>query len=327
MAQSDMTRQPQLRPFRQADAPALAEFLTRLHPEEPRETGSMQASDERRGGEHHARTLAWQDERLVGVVETESARMFTQPGWYGLYVHTADFQLWDTLEAAGLETLRPLSPRVLHHSVREGWPEYGVLTGRGWREHERMWLSHLDLGEFEPEAFAARLERSRTAGIEVRSLSELGWDAAGPAANEALARRQYELTVALLADVPAAEAVVPWPFELWRERVHGHPDFTPEGPLIAVAQGEWAGLTELYLPRREMPGMLHQGLTGVRKDWRDRGVAWALKLAAAERARNQGWTSVQTGNHTVNREMLSINAAMGFVRGPARVVLIREWER
>ena len=46
----------------------------------------------------------------------------------------------------------------------------------------------------------------------------------------------------------------------------------------------------------------------------------------AQRAKAQGWTAVQTGNHTVNREMLGINAAMGFVRGPARVVLIREWE-
>ncbi|WP_407538988.1 hypothetical protein Q0M94_12515 [Deinococcus radiomollis] len=54
-------------------------------------------------------------------------------------------------------------------------------------------------------------------------------------------------------------------------------------------------------------------------------MAWALKLTAAARAKTQGWESVRTGNHTVNREMLGINAEMGFVRGPARVVLIRAW--
>ena len=50
------------------------------------------------------------------------------------------------------------------------------------------------------------------------------------------------------------------------------------------------------------------------------------RFAAAERAKVQGSQSVRTGNHTVNREMLGINAEMGFVRGPARVVLNWEWE-
>ena len=262
-----MERQPlprtiQLLPFQTSDYAALAEFLTRLHPEEPRGPGSIQATDDRRGDAHHARTLAWRDGQLVGVVETESSGMFNQPGWYGLRVSTAERALWDRLEAAGLETLRPLSPRVLHNSVSEDWAESDVLTSRGWREHERMWLSHLDLNTFQPEVYGHRLARSREAGVEVRSLSELGWNHSDMARNEPLQRWQYELTVALLADVPAAEAVVPWPFELWRERVHGHPDFTPGGPLIAVVGDEWVGLTELYLPRREVPGMLHQGLTG-----------------------------------------------------------------
>lgn len=139
-------------------------------------------------------------------------------------------------------------------------------------------------------------------------------------------RRLYGLTIKLLSDVPTTDPITPWPFEVWRERVLGHPGFTPDGPLIAVYGPDWVGLTELYLPRPEAPGTLHQGLTGVRRAWRGRGAAWALKLAAAERAKIQGWQSVRTGNHTVNREMLGINAVMGFVRGPARVVLIREWE-
>ena len=139
-------------------------------------------------------------------------------------------------------------------------------------------------------------------------------------------RRLYGLTIDLLSDVPTTDPITPWPFEVWRERVLNHPDFTPDGPLIAVQGGNWVGLTELYLPRPEAPGTLHQGLTGVRRAWRGRGAAWALKLAAAERAKIQGWQSVRTGNHTVNREMLGINAGMGFVRGPARVVLVREWE-
>lgn len=319
------TPQVELRPFTDADYPALADFLTRLHAGEPRDAQAMRRFDAGRG-EHHARVLAWSGDSLVGMAETERSRQFTQPGWYGLHIHTDNPALRERLERAALESLRPLSPTVLHTSVGEHWPEHGWLVEQGWREHERMWLSWLDLRTFEPEQFGAKLSRSQAAGIEVRTLAELGWTELNETDLEAMQRRVYELTIGLLADVPTTDPIIPWPFELWRERVLKHPEFTPDGPMIATHGDEWVGLTELYLPRREVPGMLHQGLTGVRRAWRGRGVAWALKLAAAERAKARGWQSVRTGNHTVNAEMLGINAEMGFVRGPARVVLIREWE-
>ena len=45
-------------------------------------------------------------------------------------------------------------------------------------------------------------------------------------------RRLYGLTIELLSDIPTADPVIPWPFELWLERIPGHPDFTPDGPLF-----------------------------------------------------------------------------------------------
>ena len=321
MAQSAMEEALQLTPFQDTDYPALSDFLTALRPGQPTSAAAMRQFDAgRTAGEHHARVLAWDGDALVGVAETERCRQFTRPGWYGLHLHASDPAVRNTLEHAALDLLHPLSPTVLHTTVSESWPEHGWLTQRGWHEHERTWLSHLDLTSFQPEHFTARLARAQTEGIEVRTLSDLGWDG-----SEHLQRRVYDLTVQLLADVPTTDPVLPWPFEVWRDRVLGHPDFTPSGPLIAVSGSEWVGLTELYLPRREVPGLLHQGLTGVRREWRGKGVAWALKLTAAARARAQGWTAVRTGNHTVNHEMLGINAALGFVRGTARVVLIRTW--
>ncbi|WP_407571113.1 GNAT family N-acetyltransferase [Deinococcus altitudinis] len=324
------------RDFSGENYPTLAAFLTELRPTEPVSEDSLRRLDAGRAtGEHHARTLAWAGAKLVGVVETERSRTFTRPGWYGLHVHAAGSSLTNSSPAnpslgspslraellkQGLNTLRPLSPTVLHTTLDEHAAEYRWLLQQGWREHERTWLSRLDLTTFRPEPFSGRLARSRMAGVEVRTPRELGWDG-----SESFQRRVYDLTVQLLADVPTTDPILPWPFELWRKRVLDHPDFTPDGPLIAVQQGEWVGLTELYLPRREVPGLLHQGLTGVRRGWRGQGVAWALKLTAAARARAQGWEAVSTGNHTVNREMLGINAEMGFVRGPARVVLVREW--
>jgi GNAT superfamily N-acetyltransferase len=309
------------RPFADADYPALAEFLTQLHSDEPKLAAVMRQFDEGRlAAEHHARTLAWSADRLVGMVETERSRQFTRPGWYGLHVRAADAELRQRLLHMGLDTLRPLSPSVLHTTLSEPWPEYSWLLRQGWLEHERMWLSHLDLSTFEPGRFEERKQRSQAAGTEVRSLADLGWDN-----SELMQRRYYQLIVELLGDVPTADPIDPWPFEVWKQRLLGAPDFTPEGPLLAVQGGEWIGVSELYTPYPGVPGTIRQGLTGVRRPWRGQGAAWALKLAGAERAKRQGWTSIRTGNHTVNAEMLGINAALGFVREPARVTLIRDW--
>ena len=125
------------RPFADADYPALADFLTRLHPGEPKDAEAIRRFDAGRG-EHHVRVLAWNVHVLVGVAETERSRQFTQPGWYGLHVHASDPELRAVLEQSGMETLRPLNPGILHTSVSEDWPEFGWLTARGWREHERM---------------------------------------------------------------------------------------------------------------------------------------------------------------------------------------------
>lgn len=125
------------RPSVDADYPALADFLTRLHPGEPKDAEAIRRFDAGRG-EHHARVLAWEGNLLVGVAETERSRQFTQPGWYGLHVHASDPELRAVLEQSGMETLRPLNPGILHTSVSEDWPEFGWLTARGWREHERM---------------------------------------------------------------------------------------------------------------------------------------------------------------------------------------------
>ena len=91
--------------------------------------------------------------------------------------------------------------------------------------------------------------------------------------------------------------------------------------MLLSPQEEWTGVCELYHPDPARPGTLHQGLTGVRREWRGLGGAWLLKLAAAARAKAQGWAAANTSNHVGNAAMLAVNGQMGFVREKARVTL------
>ena len=74
------------------------------------------------------------------------------------------------------------------------------------------------------------------------------------------------------------------------------------------------------------PDKLSTGLTGVMRDYRRRGVALALKVRAASYAREAGFRSISTHNHTTNRVMLSLNEALGFVREPAWIGLKKDLE-
>ena len=65
------------------------------------------------------------------------------------------------------------------------------------------------------------------------------------------------------------------------------------------------------------PSFLWQGLTGVRRAARGRGIAMALKLRTVRYALDRGVEHIKTWNDQYNRPMLAINEALGFERQPA----------
>jgi predicted GNAT superfamily acetyltransferase len=65
------------------------------------------------------------------------------------------------------------------------------------------------------------------------------------------------------------------------------------------------------------PGVIYQHLTAVLRDERGKGIAMALKLRTIEYARTQGLRELRTWNASINRPMLAINEALGFVKQPA----------
>ncbi|GIV90722.1 MAG: hypothetical protein KatS3mg055_3240 [Chloroflexus sp.] len=95
-----------------------------------------------------------------------------------------------------------------------------------------------------------------------------------------------------------------------------------EGSFAAIADGQVVGLSTLETIDNETD--VEVGFTAVRRDYRGRGIALALKLHTIAYAKAMGVTGIRTDNDSTNQAMWHINQRLGFLRGPVWVVLRRQ---
>lgn len=187
------------------------------------------------------------------------------------------------------------------------------LDRRGFVEVQREWESRLDVAAFDFAAFAGAEERVNQNGITVTTLT-----AEGERDPQILAR-VYELHTACERDVPAVDPVTDVPYELFLANAIDAPNALADAHFLARHGERYVGLSNLFRSLEE-PQILYQGLTGVLREYRGRGIAMALKLATVRYARAHGYRELRTWNDTRNRPMLRINEAMGFAKQPVWIV-------
>lgn len=205
-------------------------------------------------------------------------------------------------------------PQRLYANIRENQTQkLAWLSHHGFQMGKRYPVSHLNVTNFDPTPFAQLRARVAASGIQI-----IGLDALAPH-DPLWQQRVHELDAALMQDVPSFEPQPPRTLAQFVVEEFEHPNFLPEGWLLALdasrAGSPYVGMSALVKQGGSVR-RLATALTGVRRDYRRRGIATALKVAAIEVAQQAGTEIIVTGNEAHN-PMYQINRQLGFVPQPA----------
>jgi GNAT superfamily N-acetyltransferase len=169
---------------------------------------------------------------------------------------------------------------------------------RGFREHSREVGLELKLSDLEPPAINA------PAGVEIVLLSD----------HPELATGAYEVGAEALPDIPGSEDWTPPPFEQFlAAHLRGLAIF------VAVAGEEVVGYAKLH--EKAGGDTATHGMTALKRAWRGRGIAKALKRAQIAWAKANGIERLAATNEERNAAMQHINASLGYREVPGRVML------
>ena len=191
-------------------------------------------------------------------------------------------------------------------------PALHFFRTRGFVETDREVPALLDLTTFDPAPHVRPLPE----GLRLLSLAEAG-------DTEENRRRVYALDGLIHPDLPTHDTLPELPdFAQWNKMLQG-PEFDPRAVILAEeAQGAWVGLSVLGFQEHTHVGWTN--ITGVRREWRGRGLATALKLKAIQAAKDRHCLLILTENHEDNAPMRAVNRRLGFVADALGVTYSKE---
>jgi GNAT superfamily N-acetyltransferase len=192
--------------------------------------------------------------------------------------------------------------------VKEDMPlPLDFVKKRGFYEKMRAWESRLDPARVNPSDYKKYVEKSSQHGVRFSTLADEIRD--DPEAWHKL----HLLEQAISEDIPRPEQFTPVTFDQWSAFVTKNPNLLPQGYMIAKDGDKFVGMSTVWRDQKH-PKALYQGLTGVSREYRGKGIAVALKLKVIDYAKNNGYEKLKTWNDSTNAPMLGINIKLGFKR-------------
>jgi mycothiol synthase len=129
-----------------------------------------------------------------------------------------------------------------------------------------------------------------------------------------LVRGIHEVALEAHPDVPGSED---WSGEGHEEWLRRQP---PEHTFVALAGDEVVGFGRVSI-NAARPHVVVHGMTGVKRAFRRRGIAAALKRAQITWAASAGFERLETMNELRNEPILQLNKRLGYREAPGRISL------
>jgi len=204
--------------------------------------------------------------------------------------------------------------RALAAAAKESMAD-GVqfLKKRGYREVKRDWESRLFVKGFDFARFGSANDRLAKQDIRIATLAE------EMERDPGALHKAFELAEDCRMDIPSVDPPTRHTFDEFRRENIDAPSALLDAFYIAIDRdGRYLGVSNMFRSLDD-PTFLWQGITGVRREARGKGIAMALKLRTIRYAIDKGIVHIKTWNDVHNKPMLSINEALGFAKQPAWV--------
>lgn len=293
------------------DMAAVAHLTTAITPDDPMTVEEMRWADITYPGT--IRYLAEVDGEPVGAASV--GRIYVYPPEYpDAYAHIVvepshrRHGIGEALLVAVSDGARRSGKTGLHLRASEARPDgIAFLEHRGFTELERARMVELRLEGLAPPA------------VEMPVGSTLTTLAADPD----LVVGVHVVAVEAFADIPGGDdPIVAGDLAEFRARDVDRPGIPPTAFVIALddATGDVVGYASLLFVPGSTTVAWHD-MTAVRRDWRGRGLATALKRATIAWAIENGLTALVTGNDEANAGMRAVNARLGYTPLPDEVFM------
>lgn len=181
-----------------------------------------------------------------------------------------------------------------------------LLQHRGFDEVSRVLDLRLNVAAANVSAFIPLLRRIEDQGITIATFAEER--DRDPRCIEKL----YELTALLNQDDPARGPLAPPAYNAREALMWLNMSYVlPDAYFIARCGDEYVGVSDVSL-FEALPGGLTQGFTGVKREYRRRGLATALKVREVLYAQSQGYRVIQSFNKPEQTAIRALNEKLGF---------------
>jgi len=323
---SQRTLYLEIRDFEPADYERLVEVFNANFPDYTRSVAETRSRDESLDTtKYHLKRYSFVDKNTGSIVAFGEVSHITDmyhPKKFTLNIYVEP--TWHRL-GVGREVYRKLTDHLKELDAITAWvqvkedlpQQIGFFERRGFKETMRVWESRLPVSSVKSAQFKEYLGRVASRGITISTLAE------ERSIDPDSTKKLHEIVQVIAEDIPQPAPYTRVSYDQWEAFELKNPSLLPDGYFIARDGDRYVGLSVVWKSDTE-PKSLHQGNTGVIRDYRGKGIAVALKLRVIEYARRHGYEKVKTWNASNNAAMLAVNTKLGFKRQVGWIVLEKD---